>query len=83
MNLVSSHDGTIFNENPGCVVSVVRRILDVEKTIYIYIYFFLHESIPRHSNKSNNYNIELEEIVYIDGNCNGDVTDVNRERFND
>lgn len=56
------------------------HILGVEKTTCTYIIYFFSESYLaiRTGNKSNNYNIELDEIMYIDGNYTRDVTDANR-----
>lgn len=44
------------------------------------MYFFSESYLAiRTGNKSNNYNIELDEIMYIDGNYyTRDVTDANR-----
>lgn len=65
MNLVICHDGTILRIAVVVVVSV--HIFGIEKTIYIYIYIsFLVNRIAIQT--GNNYGIELDEIMYIDGN---------------
>lgn len=64
MTLVIWHDGTIFRTSTRiiyCCCCFLFNIYSVSKK-FIYIYF-LSESY-----KSNNYNIELDEIMYIDGN---------------
>lgn len=67
MNLVICHDGTILRIAVVVVVSV--HIFGIEKTIYTYIYIYISFLVNRIAIQTgNNYGIELDEIMYIDGN---------------